>query len=156
MGNRAEFDRLVEAVYAYVYTHIPDRPSAEMLTERVFLQAWGDLRPGSRSRRGLLRRLYGLADAALTGDRPSRTASLPRALATLSSDERQVLVLRFGQGLEVAAIAELLAIDEHTVRRLQLRALRALRASRDSASGWCGASSGSETSSSSSSTRPNG
>jgi RNA polymerase sigma factor (sigma-70 family) len=52
---------------------------------------------------------------------------LPRALAKLSPDERQVVLLRFGQGLEVAAIAELLTMDEQTVRRLQLRALRALR-----------------------------
>jgi Sigma-70, region 4 len=127
IGSQAEFERLVEAVYGYVYTHIPHQPSAELLTEQVFREAFEHLRPDSRSRRGLLRRLYGLADAALAGHGRSWSAPLPRALAKLSSDERQVLLLRFGQRLEVVAIAELLAIDEHTVRRLQLSALRALR-----------------------------
>jgi DNA-directed RNA polymerase specialized sigma24 family protein len=128
MGSNAEFDRLVAAVYAYVFAHVSDQPSAELLTERVLLQARDHLRPGNRSRRGLLRRLFALADAALAAHHPCGSVALPRALAKLSSEQRQVLLLRFGQRLDVAAIAELLAMDEHTVRQFQLQALRALKA----------------------------
>jgi hypothetical protein len=128
----AASDCFVEAVFAYVYAQLPNQADAELLTERVLAHATDDLPPARWSRRGVLRRLFGLADAALPADRPVQSAPLPRALAKLSPEERQVLVLRFGQHLEVAAIAELLALDEHTVRRLQLRALRSLRRLADS------------------------
>jgi RNA polymerase sigma factor (sigma-70 family) len=63
----------------------------------------------------------------MAGHYSRRSDPLARALAELSSDERQVLLLRFGQHLEVAAIAELLGLDDDRVRRPHLRALRALR-----------------------------
>ena len=53
--------------------------------------------------------------------------SLEQALEGLSVDQRRVLWLRFGQGLEVASIAGLLGVDEQTVELLQLHGLRRLR-----------------------------
>ena len=66
MGSHAEFARLVEAASGYGHAHIPRQPSAEVLTEPVFLQAGQHRRPGSRSRRGVLRQPYGLEVAAIT------------------------------------------------------------------------------------------
>ena len=65
MGSHPEFDRLVEAASGYRDAHLPRQPSAEVLTEPVFLQAGDHRRPGSRSRRGVLRQLYELEVAAI-------------------------------------------------------------------------------------------
>jgi len=52
-----------------------------------------------------------------------------RALAALTGRQRAVLVLRFYEGLEDSAIAELIECRESTVRSLTARGLRALRGS---------------------------
>ena len=60
-------------------------------------------------------------------DRTAERLALEAALATLPADEREVLELRYGQGLAVGEIAEVTERSRFAVRRLERKALAALR-----------------------------
>ena len=150
----AVYDTLVDAVYRYVYTHTGQQAAAELLTLEAFLHAWRELQGGEWSSQPVLQWLYSQADivraerhehqhlagrpaeasridavadqAAGHGGAPLSEA-VARALRELSPEQQQVLLLRFGQRLDVAAIAELLGIDEATIQRVQLGGLKALQ-----------------------------
>jgi RNA polymerase sigma-70 factor (ECF subfamily) len=139
----------VDVVYGYVYARLGRPAAVELLTEQVFVHAWHHLRGGGWSGQTVLPGLLGQVDT-MVADRHQRQAPtaravsgllgyqatrplsaglgerLTRALGELSPDQQQVLLLRFGQRLEVDAIAELLGIDAEAVQRLQLRGLQAL------------------------------
>ena len=61
------------------------------------------------------------AEARLTQDR------LRRALNSLTEDQRQVIVLKFIEGLSNAEVAQILRKTEGAINALQYRALQALR-----------------------------
>jgi DNA-directed RNA polymerase specialized sigma24 family protein len=73
------------------------------------------------------RKVVPLRKAGATGDRPGRRP-LGRALARLSSEQRDVLVMRHAAGLSPAQSAELLDTDEHSLGRLYDQARSGLRA----------------------------
>ena len=55
-------------------------------------------------------------------------AGLRTALSRLTERQQQVIVLRFGEGLTAAEVAEVLGTTEGAVRALQYRAVAELRA----------------------------
>lgn len=129
-GNRSQADDLVQAAFARVIRHWPriggmDHPEAYLrqVVVREFL--------ASRRRRASSEVL------AEPGDRPDPDADFTssaaerdeawRLLATLPPKQRAVLVLRFYEDLDDAAVARLLGTSESTVRSNAARGLATLR-----------------------------
>ena len=149
------YRRYLDRVYGYCFYLLGDHHDAEDATERTFLAALGGIDryrdQGSTFRSWLFRiahnqlanalrarsrqridRLDIVAEPAAADD-PARLASLADevrmlrvALAALSEDRRQVVVLRFVDGLTAREIGEVLGRSEGAVRVLQHRALREL------------------------------
>jgi RNA polymerase sigma-70 factor, ECF subfamily len=150
------YDRFVERVYRYLYFRAGSHPEAEDLTEQVFLKAWEAIGRYRWQGRPFLAWLYRLAHnthidhvrtqkptLSLNNDEhPVELASaaaavelgrtldadlLARALALLTLDQQQVIVMKFIEGLDNEQIAQTLNKREGAIRALQMRALMSLR-----------------------------
>jgi len=149
------YRRYLDRVYGYSFYLLGDHHDAEDATERTFLAALGaidryrdegatfrswlfriahnQLANTLRARsRGRTESLDGIPEPAAAED-PARLASLADdarrlrdAVALLSQDRRQVVILRFVDGLTSREIGEALGRTEGAVRVLQHRALREL------------------------------
>ncbi len=151
------YRRYVERVYSYAFYLLGDHHDAEDATERTFLAALdaiGGFRDTGASFRAWLFRiahnqlanalrararhpvapLDAVAEPGADHDpagelaRAEDARRVRRAIAALSQDRRQVVVLRFVDGLSTAEIAAVLGRSEGAVRVLQHRALRELAA----------------------------
>jgi RNA polymerase sigma-70 factor (ECF subfamily) len=158
------YRRYLDRVYGYCFYLLGDHHDAEDATERTFLSAlsaidrfsddgatfrsWlfriahnqlaNTLRARSRQR---VEPLDGVPEPASTGGDPSRLAGLAddarrlrAAVASLSEDRRQVVILRFVDGLSAREIGVVLGRSEGAIRVLQHRALRELAAHLEAAS----------------------
>jgi RNA polymerase sigma-70 factor, ECF subfamily len=150
------YDRFVERVYRYLYFRTGSHPEAEDLTEQVFLKAWEAIGRYRWQGRPFLAWLYRLAHNAhidhvrshrpttsLNNDqRPLELAShsasvelgraldaevIAGALAQLTIEQQQVIVMKFLEGLDNEQIAQSMDKREGAIRALQMRALMSLR-----------------------------
>lgn len=150
------YDRFLDPVYRYLYYRTGSVIEAEDLTEQVFLKAWTAIQRFRWQGKPFQAWLYTLAhnllvdhrrrarpitslddgDRAMDVESESATRELTQwidaellasAVSQLTSDQQQVIVLKFIDGFDTARIAELLDKQEGTVRALQMRALRSLR-----------------------------
>jgi RNA polymerase sigma-70 factor (ECF subfamily) len=153
----ALYRRYLDRVYGYCFYLLGDHHDAEDATERTFLAAldaidrfrdegasfrsWlfriahnqlvNALRTRSRRR---TEPLDGVpepasdADPAAAAGTADEARRLRRALSRLSDDRRQVVILRFVDGLSAREIGAVLGRSEGAVRVLQHRALRELAA----------------------------
>ncbi len=150
----ALYELLVNDVYRYFYHHVGSPQDAEDLASRTFLRAWRGM-PSFRWRgRPFEAWLFTLARNQLVdfyrerrppsatledthhdpGPGPESVALLQdesaatrAALAKLTAEQREVLVLKFYLDRDNREIAEIMGKREGTVRALQMRALQALR-----------------------------
>jgi RNA polymerase sigma-70 factor (ECF subfamily) len=151
------YRRYLDRVYGYCFYLLGDHHDAEDVTERTFLAAMGAIdryRDEGASFRSWLFRiahnqianalrargrhratsLDAVSEPAVDGDPAGlvglaeENRRLRRALDCLSEDRRQVLVLRFVDGLSSREIGVVLGRSPGAVRVLQLRALRDLAA----------------------------
>ena len=150
------YRRYLDRVYGYAFYLLGDHHDAEDVTERTFvnaLAAIGTFRDDGASFRAWLFRIAHnqvanalrsrgrrSADSLDLVEHPSTVSSDPaalvgaadearmlrRALSALSTDRRQVLLLRFVDGLSAREIGAVLGRSEGAVRVLQHRALREL------------------------------
>ena len=149
------YRRYLDRVYGYSFYLLGDHHDAEDATERTFLAALGAIGgfrdQGATFRSWLFRIAHNqvanvlrsrsrrtaapldLVDEPIAPDDPAAAAAasedarrVRRAMATLPEDRRQVLVLRFVDGLSAREIAAVLERSEGAVRVLQHRALREL------------------------------
>ena len=158
------YRRYLDRVYGYCFYLLGDHHDAEDATERTFLSAlsaidrfsddgstfrsWlfriahnqlaNTLRARSRQR---VEPLDGVPEPASTGGDPARLAGLADdarrlrdSVASLSEDRRQVVILRFVDGLSAREIGVVLGRSEGAIRVLQHRALRELAAHLEPAS----------------------
>jgi RNA polymerase sigma-70 factor (ECF subfamily) len=151
------WDDYGEAVYAYVRFHVSSADEAEDVTAETFFkvfQAEGRFDPSRGDarvwifriaqntlrdfqRRAKVRRHVSLtAMHDLAADAPSpeerllweeQVARLLVAMEDLSGTDRQVISLRYGSGLDTAAVAEILGVRESVARTRLWRALVRLR-----------------------------
>jgi len=124
---RDEFARLYDAsigpLYAFVARRSPDRESAEGATVRTFERALGSIRrdgAGPRTTLGWLYRLAGHAVEPMAGGPAARLArALGRDLGTglrrLEDQHRQIIVMRYFDGLEPADLRVTLGLSEATL-----------------------------------------
>ncbi len=150
------YRRYLDRVYGYCFYLLGDHHDAEDVTERTFVAALGAIdryrAEGASFRAWLFRIAHNqLANALRARSRhrtaplddvpepmttvhdPARLAGLAdearrlrAAVAVLADDRRQVIVLRFVDGLSAREIGEVLERSEGAVRVLQHRALRDL------------------------------
>jgi RNA polymerase sigma-70 factor (ECF subfamily) len=155
-GDRAAFEQiyntLVDDLYAYVRGQCRNETVAEDIVSSVFLKAWRSARsyrPGSRTfqswmftiARNELRdywrttqRTLPMLDMDITDeDEPAdidpreAQAAVRRAMASLTDDQRQVVVLRYFGNKSHEEIAAIMGKREGAVRALLMRALRQMR-----------------------------
>jgi RNA polymerase sigma-70 factor (ECF subfamily) len=150
------YRRYVERIYGYAFYLLGDHHDAEDATERTFLSALGAIErfhdEGGTFRSWLFRIAHNTTMNALRSRHRRRTAPLesapePRdpaadpagvvaraeerrrvlaALAALPLERRQVIVLRFVDGMSAREIGRILDRSDGAVRVLQHRALRDL------------------------------
>jgi RNA polymerase sigma-70 factor (ECF subfamily) len=148
------YDLFCDGVYRYFFHHTGNAADAEDLLSRTFLRAWRAI-PSFKwrgkpfeawlftlARNQLIdfyrerRRVHEPLDESRPDSRPgpeSRAIAVAEATATraalakLTEEQRQVLVLKFYLDYETREIAAIMGKREGTVRALQMRALQALR-----------------------------
>lgn len=147
------YDRYASAMYRYVSAQIDDRQMAEDIAGEVFLRMMEAVRKGSFARISLSAWLYRIArNLVVDYYRKRRPPTVPleslrppplspaeapesrvlqehvrQAIRQLTLDQRQVIVLRFGQKMKAQEVAQVLDKSEDAVRALQRRALASLR-----------------------------
>ena len=149
----ALYDAYLSHVYRYVFFRVADDQTAEDITSQVFLRAWEHLKR-YRQDGSFLAWLYTIARNAVIDHYRTRKEVVPlndalplpvegptlqervelkvetehvrRAMLRLTSDQKEVLSLKFMAGFSTEEIARHLGKREGAVRALQLRALRAL------------------------------
>lgn len=148
------YTRHVDAVYRYLFRRTLLRDIAEDLTSTTFLKAMESIRSFDSSKGELRPWLYRIARntlidyyrtlrpsadiasvwdlpgediASLAAERSLDAAALHRALAALSADQREVVLLRVWEGLSHADIAVLTSRTETNTKVLFSRGIARLR-----------------------------
>jgi RNA polymerase sigma-70 factor (ECF subfamily) len=148
------YDGYIERIYRYIFFRVADEETAEDLTSQVFYKAWEHLPRYKPSGAPFLAWLYTIARNAvidhyrtrketvaleeaipLADDGPDpedqvefhfESQALRVALHSLTSDQEQVLVLKFIAGMTTEEISRQLGKRAGAIRALQMRALQAL------------------------------
>jgi RNA polymerase sigma-70 factor (ECF subfamily) len=148
------YNQYAQKIYVYFYHRLGDRQLAEDLTGDVFVrvvEAADTSRFADTSLSGWLYRIaHNLLvdhlrkrreEAALPEQLPLRSDEEPtavterklaqdrlrQALEKLTEDQRQVIILRFGEGLTAREVAQVMGKQENAIWQLQHRALNNLR-----------------------------
>ncbi|MFQ6099926.1 MAG: RNA polymerase sigma factor [Anaerolineae bacterium] len=144
------YDRHQPAIYRYIFYQVDDAATAEDLTSEVFARLVEKIDRFTYRGRPLLAWLYTIARNLVTDYRRRAGRSLPlplderlvastdaleeavehrlaAAVARLTEDQRQVILLKFVEGLDNEMVAQTLGKSVGAVKSLQHRALAALR-----------------------------
>jgi RNA polymerase sigma-70 factor (ECF subfamily) len=145
----------VQAIYRYLSHRLNDRELADDLTGDVFVRAIEGLKEYTDTGRPFLAWLYRIAHARLvdhyrrTSRRPTESdvedvpipvemnwddrllrqhaaTALRDAIAQLTDEQQDVVILRFVEGHRLEAVAQLLGKNANAIKALQHRALKAL------------------------------
>jgi RNA polymerase sigma-70 factor (ECF subfamily) len=156
-GNIQAFGHLyriyLDQIYRYVFYHVNDKMTAEDITEEVFLKAWKAIKSCKGRGKTFSSWLYRIAHnhmvntlrdnnriTYLANDReiqitdPTRQAELNiecqemlKAIDCLPENQKQVIILKFIEGLDNREISKIIGKSEGAVRITQMRALTKLR-----------------------------
>jgi len=149
------YDTHVESVYRYVLYRVREPSDAEDLTSEVFTRAFANIHRYRWQGKSFLAWLYTIARNAVTDrsrrERPTvdlddafgvaeegptahdravtgeQVDALRGAVKHLTSEQQEVLVLRFVQDMSSRQVAKMLGKNEGAIRALQFRALGRLR-----------------------------
>lgn len=150
----AAFDAYYESLYRYAYVHLRDREAAEDIAALAFhrlldsrqsgrpptgnLRAWlyqvtrnlivdHTRRQRHRAHAPLTEAIAIAADTEADVDQLLRAERAHEAILRLNERQREVIILRFLQGLDVDDVAAILKVSTGAVKTLQHRALDNLR-----------------------------
>ena len=156
-GNFEAFGKLygmfMDKIYRYAYYQVKDRMTAEDITENVFVKAWKRIATCKGRGRTFVAWLYRIAHNEIIDtrqakqkmvaielddisdldtpefqtDRKFEYEELAEQIAELPENQRQVIILKFVEGLSNAEIGQILNKSEGAIRILQMRALTAMR-----------------------------
>ena len=142
----------LDRIYRYVFYQVRDKMTAEDITEEVFIKAWKALASCKGKERTFSSWLYRIAHNQLIDSLRKRRSELPlqpemtgvlfdrnqaegaleqqeqlAALEHLPRNQKQVIILKFIEGLDNREISRIMSKSEGAIRVLQTRALTALR-----------------------------
>ena len=148
------YDAYVERVYRYILFRVSEDVTTEDLVSQVFLKAWQNLDRYKMGNSPFIAWLYTIARnlvidhyrakkdmlpleeaAALPSDMQTPVEEVEArfdlqamrdGLQSLTSDQQQVLILKYIVGLPNENIAKIMKKQEGTIRGLQMRALQTL------------------------------
>ncbi len=156
-GNSEAFGDLylvyVDSIFRYVFYHVMDTMTAEDITEEVFLKAWKAIHACNGKEQTFLSWLYRIAHnqvidsnrrkkAQLSLDRDNLTIvadvqtevekgmerqELLTAISGLHDDQKEVIILKFIEGLDNRQIQRITGKSQGAIRILQMRALATMR-----------------------------
>ena len=156
-GNTDAFGDLyiifVEKIYRYVFYQIKSKTAAEDITGEVFLKVWraisscrgkenafspwlyriahnqlvDEIRKRHRRPSLELDNVETISDSENSVERYSEKQELLQLIDRLPSNQRQVIILKFIEGMDNREIAEITGKSEGALRVMQMRALAALR-----------------------------
>jgi RNA polymerase sigma-70 factor (ECF subfamily) len=149
------YDTYVDSVYRYLLYRVREASDAEDLTSEVFTRAFANIHRYRWQGKSFLAWLYTIARNAVTDrrrrERPTvdidtafslaedgptaheravhgeQVVALRGAVKYLTTEQQQVLALRFESNLSSRQVAKLLGKNEGAIRALQFRALGRLR-----------------------------
>jgi RNA polymerase sigma-70 factor (ECF subfamily) len=149
------YDTHVDSVYRYVLYRVREPSDAEDITSEVFTRAFANIHRYRWQGKSLLAWLYTIARNAVTDrrrrERPTvdlddafgvaaegptahdravtgeQVDALRGAVKHLTSEQQEVLVLRFVENMSSRQVAKMLGKNEGAIRALQFRALGRLR-----------------------------
>jgi RNA polymerase sigma-70 factor (ECF subfamily) len=147
------YSTYLDRIYRYIYYQVKDKMTAEDITEEVFVKAWKAIRTCQGREDTFQAWLYRIARNHLadTLRNNSRVTSLDgegtidiadpcervesgaeyqellKTIAGLPEVQRQVIVLKFIEGLDNREIGRVLGKNEGAVRVAQMRGLESLR-----------------------------
>ncbi len=143
----------LDKIYRYVFYRVRDKMIAEDVTEETFVKAWKAIKSCKGREQTFLPWLYRIAHNQVIDDLRSRKKSLVvdmemvkevstdgleleggleqeellRMIDFLPRNQRQVIILKFIEGLDNSEIGQAMDKSEGAVRVLQMRALAKLR-----------------------------
>jgi len=148
------YDGYSEKIYRYIYRYLSEARLAEDLTAEVFLKLLEAIKASKGPRTHLSAWLYRLAhnlvvdhfrrrpqgeslpleeglvaapeDVTVVVEKKLAQQQLRAAISHLTTDQQQVIVLKFVEGLSNAKVGQVLGKTEGAVKSLQHRALDAL------------------------------
>ena len=132
-GDREAFRRLYRALYgpvsSYVGRRVRRREDAEDVVGQVFFRLLESLGRVDVRRGTVLAYVLSMARNALADEaRRGHLAAPEEVLAALPAGTRELLVLRYADGLRYAEIAQMVGLSEAAVRQRTSRAVRDIRA----------------------------
>jgi len=150
------YQRYLKQIYRYIFYRVGNATEAEDLTEQTFLKAWEAIGRFREQGVPFIAWLYRLAHNLVIDYRRTRhqavsletacdtmdqavspeelaavrldVAALQQAIARLTPEQQQVIILRFVQGLSHGDVAVIMGKNEGAIRGLQHRALESLHA----------------------------
>ncbi|MFH1087609.1 MAG: sigma-70 family RNA polymerase sigma factor [Chloroflexota bacterium] len=149
------YDVYLDRIYRYVFHHVRDKMMAEDVTEEVFLKAWERIESCKGREQTFLAWLYRIAHNQMIDHVRSRQKYLSadmdnvpdtddleteveaklewqevlEAISCLPERQKQVITLKFAEGLDNREIGLITGKRQGAVRILQMRALATLRRS---------------------------
>ena len=153
-GNFEAFGELysiyLDRIYRYVFYQINDKMTAEDITEEVFIKAWKAIRTCKGKEKTFLSWLYRIAHNHLinTLNYMKKFTSIEKVefidpkqkigaeiecqelietMTCLPKHQKQVIILKFIEGLDNREIGKIMGKNEGAIRILQMRALAKLR-----------------------------
>lgn len=143
----------VERIYRYVFYQVKDKSTAEDITEEIFVKAWKAISSCKGKEQTFSSWLYRIAHNHVidnlrrlqkrqsiemetvdkVGDLETEIEGrlerqeLLRVIACLPPNQRQVIILKFIEGLDNREIEQVMGKSQGAIRILQMRALATLR-----------------------------
>jgi len=143
----------LDRIYRYVFYQIKDKMAAEDTTEEIFVKAWKAIDSCKGKEQTFLPWLYRIAHnyvidifrskqkelvvemetvAEISDHRPGVEIELEHQqlldmITSLPQNQRQVIILKFIEGLDNREIGQIMHKNQGAIRVLQMRALAALR-----------------------------
>ena len=147
------YEMFLDKIYRYTYFQVKDRMTAEDITETVFMKAWKQIATCKGQGATFSAWLYRIAhnqvvdtlkanrslsaidlddisdfdSPELAADRYDEIEELAAMITELPEGQKQVIILKFIEGLDNAEISHILNKTEQAVRILQMRALTRMR-----------------------------
>lgn len=143
----------VEKIYRYLFYHVKSKTFAEDITEEVFLKAWraikscqgkestfsswlyriahnqmvDEIRKRQRRPALELERVENISDKSEGVETSQEQLELAAVIDRLPPNQRQVIILKFIEGLDNPEIARIMGKSEGAIRVLQMRGLSRLK-----------------------------